>query len=95
MPSTRLGFHQKFQLCVPQLARVLLPRVLKPGVQNLVAAMSEQVPKQTGVQYQAMMPEAAGEQVAMWDRMDDVIMVGVVLKGGGCRGKGCACECAC
>ncbi|KAF5834423.1 complex I intermediate-associated protein 30-domain-containing protein [Dunaliella salina] len=45
------------------------------GVQNLVAAMSEHVPKQTSLQYQAMMPEAAGEQggqsSSLWEPAPD------------------------
>ena len=41
---------------------------------NLLNVMSEMVPKQAGMQLKAMMPEGAAEQVAMWDRMDDVIM---------------------
>jgi len=50
---------------------------LAAGMANLVSVISEKMLKLAGMDYQPMLPVSGMEQVAMWDRMDDVIMVRV------------------
>ncbi len=79
--AKRVPQHAITRLCVCHstpsyvFACAATAHMARAGMQNLLAVMSEKVPKQMGMQFRAMMPEAAAEQVAMWERMDDVIMV--------------------
>uniref|UniRef100_A0A7S0RVS8 NAD(P)-binding domain-containing protein n=1 Tax=Chlamydomonas leiostraca TaxID=1034604 RepID=A0A7S0RVS8_9CHLO len=55
----------------------LTPEVVEAGgIANLVSVLPEVLPKQASLQYTTLVPMGTTDEVAVWERMDDVIMGG-------------------